>query len=395
MVRLLHLALAILIAIGLAFAGHLFAQDGQQQSRPFTPGTCGRVDPTYIRTAEATGGQPMFLQPSEMAVAGHLMRSSVSSSSDALLYATAHLAGQKRSYSVPIDTTVKSVTFSLSFDAPGTKMTLQRPSGSSVVSGGGVEISEWTCGRIVTVDSPDKGAWRVELTGTGRFWLRVEATSELYLLTAGFMVLGGRPGHEGYFRIAGQPLARRPQLLRVTLSGKLQSAEFRFVSTGGETLQAIRMEGGDSDGDDHEYMGTETLPSAPFRVAASGRDENGLPFERWYLPQFLATTVEIVPPDRFEEVAAGTIHTLVFTLRNHGVSDTFQIIAVDSTGTILQAQPAQLMIPQNGSAKVTVPLNIAADKPAGSSITVTMTATSTSNPEITNGMSLELSVAGR
>jgi len=105
--------------------------------------------------------------------------------------------------------------------------------------------------------------------------------------------------------------------------------------------------------------------------------------------------VEIVPPDRFEEVAAGTIHTLVFTLRNHGASDTFQIIAVDSTGIILQAQPAQLMIPQNGSAKVTVPLNIAADKPAGSGVTVTMTATSTSNPEITNGMSLELSVAGR
>jgi hypothetical protein len=95
----------------------------------------------------------MFLQPSEIAVAGHLMRSSVSSSNDAVLYATAHLGGQKRSFSVPVDTTVKSVTFTLSFDAPGTKMTLQRPSGSAVVSGGGVEISEWTCWRIITVDS--------------------------------------------------------------------------------------------------------------------------------------------------------------------------------------------------------------------------------------------------
>jgi len=395
MIRLPHFALAIILAIGLLSARPLSAQDGQQQSRPFTPGTCGRVDPTYIRTAEATGGQPMFLQPSEMAVAGHLMRSSVSSSSDALLYATAHLGGQKRSYSIPIDTSVRSVTFTLSFDAPGTRITLQRPSGSAVVSGGGVEISEWTCGRIVTVDSPEKGAWRVELTGTGRFWLRVEATSELYLLTAGFMVLGGRPGHEGYFRIAGQPLARRPQLLRVTLSGKLQSAEFRFVSTGGETLQAIRMEGGDSDGDDHEYMGTETLPSAPFRVAASGRDENGLPFERWYLPQFLATTVEIVPPDRFEEVAAGTIHPLEFTLRNHGVSDTFQIIAVDSTGTILQAQPAQPAIAKDSTSKIIIPIAVPADARPGSSITVIITATSTSNPEITNGISQELSVAGK
>lgn len=385
----------MLLSLGLFWGSPLTAQTGQEQSRPFTPGTCGRVDPTYIRTAEVTGGQPMFLQPSEIAAAGHLMRSTVSSNADALLYATAHLGGQKRSYSIPIDTTVKSVTFSLSFDAPGTKMTLQRPSGSAVVSGGGVEISEWTCGRIVTVDSPDKGTWRVELSGTGRFWLRVEVNSELYLLTAGFMYLGGRPGHEGYFRIPGQPLFGRPQLLRVTLTGSLQSAEFRFVSAAGETIQAIRMEGGDSSGDNHEYRGTVTLPSEPFRVAVSGRDGNGLPFERWYLSQFHATTIQIQSPDFPDEVAAGSTSQLEFIVNNYGASDTFQIIAVDSTGTILQAQPAQLMIPQNGTAKVIVPLSIAADKPAGTSITVIMTATSTSNPEITNGISPELSVGGR
>ena len=388
-------AIPFLVVAGLTINLPATAQDGQQQSRPFTPGTCGPVDPSYIRIAEASGGQPMFLQPSEMAAAGHLMRSSVSSSSDAVLYSTAHLGGQKRSYSVPIDTSVRSVTFTLSFDAPGTRMTLQRPSGSAVVSGGGVEISEWTCGRIVTVDSPEKGEWRVELSGTGRFWLRVEAKSELYLLTAEFVRLGGRPGHAGYFRIAGQPLARRPQHLRVTLSGGLRSAEFRRVSATGDPLQPLRMAVTDSDGEDHEYMGTVTLPTQSFRVAASGRDENGLPFERWYLPQFLATTVEIVPPDRFGEVSAGATHQLEFTVRNHGASDTFQIIAVDSTGTILQAQPAQLIIPQNASAKVAVPLQIAADKPAGTSVTVTMTATSMSNPDISNGVSRELSISGR
>ncbi len=385
----------ILLALSVWGGGSLPAQDGQQQSRPFTPGTCGRVDPTYIRTAEATGGQPMFLQPSEMAAAGHLLQSSVSSSSDALLYATAHLGGEKRSYSAPVDTTVKSVTFTLSFDAPGTKITLQRPSGSAVVSGGGVEISEWTCGRIVTVDSPEKGAWRIELTGTGGFWLRVEVNSELYLLTAGFMYLGGRPGHEGYFRIPGQPLLGRPQLLRVTVSGALQSAGFRLVSAAGDTLQAIRMEGGNSSGDDHEYMGTVTLPSPPFRVAVNGRDGNGLPFERWYLPQFHATTIQVQSPDIPDEIAAGSTNRLEFIVSNFGARDTFQIIAVDSTGTVLQAQPAQLMIPQDASDKVIVPLKIAADKPVGSSITVTMTATSRSNPELSNGTTVELSVAGR
>lgn len=395
MTMTLQVAMAAFIIFGLFFARPLRAQDGQQQSRPFTPGTCGRVDPAYIRTAEVTGGQPMFLQPSEMAVAGHLMRSSVSSSSDALLYAAAHLGGQKRSYSVPIDTTVKSVTFTLSFDAPGTKMMLQRPSGSAVVSGGGVEISEWTCGRIVTIDSPEKGEWRIKLSGTGRFWLRVEVNSELYLLTAGFMYLGGRPGHEGYFRIPGQPLTGRPQLLRVTLSGKLQSSQFRFVSASGDTLQPFRMEGGDSSGDDHEYMGTVTLPPQPFRVAVSGRDENGLAFERWYLPEFRSTTVQIQAPDLPDEIVAGSSHQLAFIVNNFGASDTFQVVAVDSMGTILQAQPAQVTLAPNASANVSVTIQIPADKPAGSRVTVTMTIASLSNPEITNGISLELSVSGR
>ena len=173
----------------------LSAQTGQQRLRPFTPGTCGRVDPTYIRIAEATGGQPMFLQPSEMAAAGHLMRETTSSSSDALLYATAHLGGQSREYTIPIDSALKRVTFSLSFDAPGTKMTLLRPSGAAVTSGeGGVEISEWTCGRIITIGSPEKGNWRVQLSGTGRFWLRVMARGDLYILSVEFVQLDGTSG---------------------------------------------------------------------------------------------------------------------------------------------------------------------------------------------------------
>jgi hypothetical protein len=155
------------------------------------------------------------------------------------------------------------------------------------------------------------------------------------------------------------------------------------------------MEAGDSSGDDHEYMGTVTLPPQPFRVAVSGRDGNGLPFERWYLSQFYATTVQIQAPDIPEEVAAGSTTQLELIINNHGASDTFQIIAADSTGTILQAQPAQLAIPQNASAKVIVPLLVPADARAGSRITVTITATSTSNSEITNGISQEFSVPGK
>jgi hypothetical protein len=369
------------------------AQTGQQRSRPFTPGTCGRVDPSYIRIAEQTGGQPMFLQPSEMAAAGHLMRETTLNDTDAILYATAHLAGQSRGYAIPIDSAVKRVTFSLSFDAPGTTMTLLRPSGAAVTSGeGGVEVSEWTCGRIVTIGSPEKGNWRVQLSGAGRFWLRVTAQGDLYILSVEFVQLGGRPGHEGYFRIPGQPLANRPQTLQATVSGALQSAEFRLVSVDGEEIQPVGMKEEGSDPEDHEYFGTLTLPQQPFRVAVSGRDGNGLSFQRMYLTQFRGTTIEIAPSNNFEDLRAGATTTLTFGVRNYGEAGSFRFLAADSRGAIIPTQPAEVALASGASAQVRLDVTVPPGTAPGTGITVTITATSTTNPEINNGTSVQLDV---
>jgi hypothetical protein len=389
---------AVLIAVSFLaapLARSVAAQTGQQQSRPFTPGTCGRVDPSYLSIAEATGGQPMFLQPSEMAAAGHLMRETTSSSSDALLYATAHLGGQARDDAIPIDSAVKRLTFSLSFDAPGTTMTLLRPSGATVTSGeGGVEVSEWTCGRIITIGSPEEGTWRVRLSGTGRFWLRVTAQGDLYILSAEFVQLGGRPGHEGYFKIPGQPLAGRPQKLHATVSGALQSAEFKLVSADGKEIQSVEMKEEGADPEDHEYFGTLTLPVQPFRVAVSGRDGNGLPFQRLYLTQFRGTTIEIAPSNNFDELSAGATTTLTFGARNYGEAGSFRFLAVDSRGAIIPTQPAEVALASGASAQVRLDVTVPSGTAPGTGVTVTITATDTAHSEITNGSVVELSVSG-
>ena len=104
MISVKQFVIVAILTVSLAQPCAFAAQTGQQNSRRFAPGTCGPVDPTYVHLAEQTGGQPMFLQPSEVAVAGHLMRETTGNSSDALLYATSHLGGQTREYIVPIDT---------------------------------------------------------------------------------------------------------------------------------------------------------------------------------------------------------------------------------------------------------------------------------------------------
>src|SRR5689334_13980979 len=68
-----------------------------QQQQPTTPlQSCGRADPTYIRTASETGGIPMFFQPSEVAKSFHLIRESTLNNVSTVLWATGSLGAQPR-----------------------------------------------------------------------------------------------------------------------------------------------------------------------------------------------------------------------------------------------------------------------------------------------------------
>lgn len=395
MISASQFVIVVILTVALAQPCVGAAQTGQQNSRRLAPGTCGPVDSTYIHLAEQTGGQPLFLQPSEMAAAGHLMQETTRNNSDALLYATSHLGGQAREYTVPIDSAIKRVTFSLSFDAPGTKMVLLPPAGTGISSGkGGVESSEWTCGRIVSISSPERGNWRVQLSGTGRFWLRVIAQGDLYFQDVEFVRLGGRIGHEGYFKIPGQPLAGREQMLQATVSGALKSAVFQLVSAAGDTIQPVVMKQEAPDPDDHGFFGTLTLPHEPFRLAMSGLDAEGLPFQRMFLKQFRATTVEIDLINKFEDLHAGTSSILRFLVHNYGEAANFHLLAVNSRGSIIPTDPADVEIAAGGSAEVKVDVTVPRETAPGTGITVTITVASTTDSDIHNGTSVALSVVG-
>jgi hypothetical protein len=382
-----------------ALAGYLLmpvlatAQTGQQQSRRFAPGTCGPVDSTYIHLAEKSGGQPMFLRPEEMAAAGHLMRSTTSSNSDTALWVADNLSGE-REFLIPLDSTIKRATFSLSFNTPGTLMTLRQPSGAAVNSGEpGIELSDWTCGRIVSATRPAAGIWKVQLQGSGRFWLRVITDSALFFVSVEFVRLGGRPGHQGLSRIPGQPLLGRPETLEVNLSGLLKKADFRLVSPSGETIQHVRMEEQGADREDHEFVGTLLLPPQPFRLAVSGLDAAGASFERMYSTEFQATSIELIPTLHDEEVRAGAASPVEFLVKNHGTADTFRVLAVDSLGSIVPSEPGELALPPGASARLKVLLSVPASTPAGKSVTLTVTVTGTANPAAVNYAIVELAVA--
>src|SRR5262245_15992036 len=84
----------------------------------FGPGVCGPIDASYIGVASATGGQPFPMSPAELGKLSQLMESSFLKSM--ILWAS---ADSERSYSIPVDPSVRRVMFSGTFDATGGSLT--------------------------------------------------------------------------------------------------------------------------------------------------------------------------------------------------------------------------------------------------------------------------------
>jgi len=91
------------------------------------------VDPSYIRIANQTGGQPMFLQPSEAAKAFHFVREATRNNMGTVFWATSAFDGKAQTFEIPVDSVTQRITFSFSADTKGSKLTLSQPSRGTIV----------------------------------------------------------------------------------------------------------------------------------------------------------------------------------------------------------------------------------------------------------------------
>src|SRR5712671_2781739 len=257
-------------------------QPSTNRSKAFGPDSCGPADPAYIHSANETGGIPMFLQRSEAAKAFHLVRESTRNNVSTVFWATGTLDGKPQAITIPVDSVTKRITFTFSVDTKGNHLNLTQPSGGAITEGlAGTEDTELNCGRILTVSSPEAGVWHAEITGTGRYWMEAQAQSDIFFVSVEFVKKGGRPGHEGLFRIEGQPVAGTPATLQASLSASAtKTTEFYVVNERGQTVQKLQMHAVNSDREFLEFVGRMDLPNVPFRVAVIGRDANGKQYQR-------------------------------------------------------------------------------------------------------------------
>ena len=364
-------------------------------SRTFGPDACGPADPAYIHTANETGGIPLFLQRSEAAKAFHLVRESTRSNVSTVFWGTGTLGGKPQIVTIPVDSATKRITFAFSVDTKGDELKLMPPSGGAMTGEiAGAEVTELNCGRIVTVNSPEAGEWRAEIAGTGRFWLEAQAQSDIYFVAAEFVKMGGRPAHEGLFRIQGQPVAGTPATLQVSLSaGATKTTEFYLASEQGQTVQKLQMHAVNADREFLEFTGRVDLPAVPFRVAVRGRDSNGKQYQRFFSSLFHAESVEISPRLDFDEVAAGSTHQATFTVRNIGSPRTLTVTVTDAHHFVSKVEPAELVLGAGESGTVRVELTLPAGIAPGVDDDVVVVARSTAGPPTSNSSVVHFSVS--
>jgi hypothetical protein len=274
--RWLTIAATSLVLFG---AGSAAAQDQPPRSQPGWP-CVGRPDPTYFSTAEATGGQVFLFDHSEVGHSAAVVLAE-RGHDETIFRIAGSLEDGLHEFSIPIDSTVESAFISVSLQCLQV-VEIATPTGALVREADpGVDYHQFQAGRIVTVKHPSPGSWRVSVSGHGMFFLVVQAKSDLSLDEARFVEEGGRPGHEGLFPIKGPPRRGVAQLFEVRVSGAPSVSDVAFVSSQGVLLQRLPLsaqEGGS--GADRTYVGQVTPRASEFRVAVTGVDAKGFPFER-------------------------------------------------------------------------------------------------------------------
>src|ERR1700723_1402295 len=391
----------VLVTAALLFATASLAlaqtQSSTNRSRTFGPDACGPADPAYIHTANETGGIPMFFQRSEAAKAFHLVRETTRNNVATVFWATGTLDAKPQIIRVPVDSATKRITFTFSGDTKGNEFKVTQPSSGAITeSSSSTEVTELNCGRILTVTSPEAGEWLAEITGKGRYWIEAQGQSDIFFVSVEFVKRGGRPGHEGLFRIQGQPLVGTPATLQASLSASsTKTTEFYLVNEQGHTIQKLPMDAVNSDRQFLEFVGSMDLPNVPFRVAVMGRDSNDKQYQRFFASLFHAESVSVevsANPDS-DELSPGSTRQVAFKVRNIGSPRTFKITVTDTHNFLRNVEPKELALGAGESGTIQVDLTVPAATAPGVGDDLVIVAASTTGPPTSNSSVLHLSVS--
>jgi hypothetical protein len=267
-----------------------------------------------------------------------------------------------------------------------------RPSGSIVHAGEPEVIMAEPGATIIT--APEPGMWHLSWNGAGRIRATVVGKSSLAFDSFHFVEWRGRPAHEGWFPISGQPLAGSPATVVANVFGPFVTATFEFADVHGARLgNTLNLASNDSTVPD-EFSGTVDLPTQPFRAVATGTDANGFTYRRIFPALFRPQTVEVSPENTGVRLPTRVTTPLHFTIHNRGSADTFDVTATDAYGFVQHVASPSLTLDTGASAEVAADVLVPDSALDATSLSVSVTARSATDPTVTNRATVVIPVVG-
>lgn len=249
-----------------------------------------KINADFFNLAKASGGDFYFWAPGEFAASAGLLSIPVASDPVALSYRSGGGAFAQ-SIEVPVDAAITHLTLFAGAQQLD-EVRLLRPDGRSIEANpAGVAVQVYKHMRIVAVENPEPGRWRIEARGAGSYSIAARYLAERKKLAArgldaidlidfAFVEVRGRPGHEGLFPVEKPVRAGEERLCKITLSGGVREPVIEMISATGEVLGAIRLNASEDETAADEFFGTCRIPKQPFRVRVRGEDREGHLFQR-------------------------------------------------------------------------------------------------------------------
>ena len=266
-----HMVLLAAIAVS---AASVLAGAPQQTANTRAAWPCGgRLDPSYFRVAEGTGGHLVLLAPDEIGESAPLLMAFTNHPQTIFRLAGSVTPGL-HDFQVPIDPSVESVVFSVSVQCLDAAYVLQ-PSGALAGGDDVTDLAGFRAERMVIVKRPQPGVWTIRVAGQGVAGVAVQARSPLGVAHVAFA-----PAQNQTF--TALPAFNAENVLRMRVSGQVDQLRASIVSGVDVPLGPLPLSPGDAEG---TYLSRFTPSAGGFRVMIVGTHQ-GFAVQRMYAPLF-------------------------------------------------------------------------------------------------------------
>jgi len=184
-----------------------------------------------------------------------------------ILRAVGHLSGT-REFEFPVDSGAASILVMASLQCRNA-IDVMRPGGVEMIAANSAQSVDLQAGKILRVDSPESGKWKVRLTGTGLFVLSVAVKAQISL--------------------GSVSLKEHGTILEAHVGGEVTNVRFHLLGPGAENLLDLDATEPAAPG---AYRIAMQAPAERFRIAVTGTDSMAGTFQRTWPNLFRASTLK-------------------------------------------------------------------------------------------------------